>query len=341
MSKHTPIEKADFSPLRINLPTKKKFQAGKPIIYANIKQGTDTKSPRYYLRAKDVGVVNRTPPDPEDTSDERNEYGDVLEIRLKKTDPFAVKYMELCNAVKTDYQALYDGGSLADLIQGSKLKKDLINPDKWCTMYYDYSTSDNEELRKEYGDYINIKLKVDFSTYPEAFKSKAGQVKTKIYDADTKRLDKNDNVVYDIASVDGEPICKANYHKFVTKSSEIKRLRMEPEQVTVSKFGISFKVLVTQMIIKHNDAPTNESEFDVEDDEAEELKELLAMKKRTEEARAKFADSEPSNEFDDNTEDTEGDSGEPDATTETAEEPPKDTQAAESNASIDNFMDNL
>ena len=133
---------------------------------------------------------------------------------------------------------------------------------------YSYDHPDVEKRGKE-KEHPTLRLKLDFSKYPEKYPKSflRGQSKTEIYDYSTKYIEDKDGkkiIKYKLAEVDGKPVDETNVHKFITRGSKIIDGRIHLDNANKSKFGWSMPQLAGRLVI----SPAPPGGFEGEEEEA-------------------------------------------------------------------------
>lgn len=191
-------------------------------------------------------MITRDLPDPNDPSDDRNDFKMTIETRVGKSGVFGQTllaynkvFMEKAMAVNKQFKW--------DIPKKRSLKG---------YMQTHYSDECPDEAlrgaeREDDSKIIRIKI-LPFEIYTNHFNKKMiGQPKTIIYDYSTRKVQPDGTVVYERATVDGEPLSPQNIFMFLTSGSIIRKARFRSGTVARAKSTVSPELVADKIYVQH------------------------------------------------------------------------------------------
>lgn len=183
--------------------------------------------------------------DPNDAKDTRNEHKGTrlcVESKLSRAGECG-ELLSLLNPlwIATAEKHFADGTLFRD---GQKIKPLLQT-------HYSRKCA-KEELRGKELEDKKVRLKLDFSTYPQNYPVKflAGKKKTTIYDYNSRYVTKTGAVQYREAMVDGVPVDESNVHLFINRGSTIHGGRVQLDSACLSGMWYSLPLVASKLIIE-------------------------------------------------------------------------------------------
>jgi len=207
-------------------------------------------------------VITSGLPDPKNTKDKRNEYTGDNSIKLETSVLNSGKIGKFLLMLNAEYNR-----QINEMIE-HKVFVPKYNKIHQIVQTHYSDDNDNEKLR---GQKImrngvedpKYRIMIDFSVYDEKCqikelvglpKSVVQNFKDYTYDPKTK------TVSYGLAQVDGKFVGLNNIHEFITQGSKIKSGRLVLDSATNSKFGVSWRIVGSKVVIERNDTPMDNSD---------------------------------------------------------------------------------
>lgn len=202
--------------------------------------------------------ITRDMPDPSNKDDERNDFKMCVETNVGAAGLLG-QMLLVYNGVFLEKATALNKTFKWGIPTKRKLKGYL------ATHYSDSCPEEKLRGTEREDDKKTIRINIKpFEVYENHFNKKMiGQPKTIIYDYDTRKVQPDNTVVYQRATVDGEDLTPENIHMFLTSGSVIRKARFRSGCVSRSKGHVSPELVADTLYVQHRSREyDDEEEYD-------------------------------------------------------------------------------